>query len=81
MANKGPRFRVKKDNGGDYYWMFYAANGEEIARSSESYNTKRDCLHSIALIKSEGPAAPVFDWTVATDSQGNYPSIPAAQVV
>jgi uncharacterized protein YegP (UPF0339 family) len=81
MSNQTPRFRVKKDNSGGYYWMFYAANGEEIARSSESYAAKRNCLHSIALVKSGGPTASVFDWTVPTDAQGNHPAVPASQIV
>lgn len=81
MANQTPRIRVKKDSAGGYYWIFYGANGEEIARSSESYVRKTDCLHSIALIKRDGPSAPVYDWTVGTDAEGNYPAIPASQVV
>jgi uncharacterized protein YegP (UPF0339 family) len=81
MASTSPRFRVKKDNSGFYYWIFYGANGEAIARSSESYVAKRDCLHSIALVKRDSPGAPVYDWTVPADANGNYSAIPEAHVV
>lgn len=81
MATTDPRFRIKKDNSGYYYWIFYSDNSKAIARSSESYVAKRDCLHSIALVKSDGPAAPVFDWTVPADAHGNYSALSEAQVV
>ena len=80
MANSTPRFRIKEDSSGGFYWIFYAANNEEIARSSESYVRKSNCVHSIALIKGNAPGAPVFDWTVNTDANGNYPAIPATQI-
>lgn len=81
MANQTSRFRVKRDAGGGFYWVFYGANNEEIARSSESYVRKADCVHGIALVKRDGPGAPVFDWTVGTDKDGNYPAIPPDQIV
>jgi uncharacterized protein YegP (UPF0339 family) len=53
MANVAyPCYKEKKDNFGDWYWIYYARNGEEIARSSESYRRGSDCAHSIELIKN-----------------------------
>lgn len=46
-----PCYWEKKDNGGYWYWIYYSSNGEAIARSSESYVAKRDCNHSIKLLK------------------------------
>lgn len=46
-----PCYWEKKDNKGQWYWIYYAKNGEEIARSSESYVAKSDCEHSVALLK------------------------------
>ena len=46
-----PCYREKKDNSGQWYWIYYASNGEEIARSSESYVKHSDCTHSIDLVK------------------------------
>ncbi|MER8896681.1 DUF1508 domain-containing protein [Mesorhizobium sp. M0676] len=46
-----PCYWQKKDKSGDWYWIYYAKNGEEIARSSESYVNRSDCTHSISLVK------------------------------
>lgn len=46
-----PCYWEKKDNGGFWYWIYYAKNGKAIARSSESYVKRSDCSHSIDLVK------------------------------
>ncbi|MHB9403322.1 YegP family protein [Mesorhizobium sp. RSR380A] len=46
-----PCYWQKEDKSGDWYWIYYAKNGEEIARSSESYVNRSDCTHSISLVK------------------------------
>ncbi|KAA0020734.1 DUF1508 domain-containing protein [Salinicola corii] len=46
-----PCYKQQKDNRGEWYWVYYARNGEAIARSSESYKAKTDCEHSIDLVK------------------------------
>ncbi len=46
-----PCYWEKKDNSGNWYWIYYASNGKAIARSSESYVNKVDCDHSIKLLK------------------------------
>ncbi|MBN9372475.1 MULTISPECIES: DUF1508 domain-containing protein [unclassified Hydrogenophaga] len=47
-----PCYWQKKDNSGQWYWIYYAKNGEEIARSSESYVRRDDCYHSIKLMQA-----------------------------
>ena len=47
-----PCYWEKKDKSGGWYWIYYAANGEPIARSSESYVDRSDCTHSIGLLKA-----------------------------
>jgi uncharacterized protein YegP (UPF0339 family) len=47
-----PCYWEKRDNSGHWYWIYHAKNGEEIARSSESYVHRSDCTHSIELIKN-----------------------------
>ena len=47
-----PCYIERKDNRGEWYWIYYARNGEAIARSSESYINRRDCEHSIDLVKA-----------------------------
>ena len=55
-----PCYVQRKDAKGEWYWVYYARNGEAIAKSSESYVKKSDCAHSIELVKNSG-ADPVFD--------------------
>jgi uncharacterized protein YegP (UPF0339 family) len=54
-----PCYWQKKDQSGHWYWIYYAKNGEEIARSSESYVNRSDCEHSINLVKKSS-GDPVF---------------------
>jgi uncharacterized protein YegP (UPF0339 family) len=54
-----PCYWQKKDQKGQWYWIYYAANREEIARSSESYVKRSDCMHSITLMQTSG-SAPIF---------------------
>ncbi|WP_232631198.1 YegP family protein [Methylobacterium sp. Leaf118] len=49
-----PCYKQQKDNKDQWYWVYYAKNGEKIARSSESYVSRSDCEHSIKLIKVSG---------------------------
>lgn len=47
-----PCYWQKKDSQGQWYWIYYAANRKAIARSSESYHNRSDCVHSINLVKA-----------------------------
>ncbi|WP_353507361.1 YegP family protein [Gimibacter soli] len=47
-----PCYKQRKDASGQWYWIYYAKNKEEIARSSESYHNRSDCTHSINLVKN-----------------------------
>lgn len=46
-----PCYWLKKDASGFWYWIYYAVNGEEIARSSESYVAYADCRHGVTLMQ------------------------------
>lgn len=59
MAVTYPCYWEKKDNKGQWYWIYYAKNGEAIARSSESYINRSDCGHSIDLVQNSS-SDPVF---------------------
>lgn len=52
MAVTYPCYWERKDNSGHWYWIYYATNGEAIARSSESYVNRGDCEYSISLVKN-----------------------------
>ena len=54
-----PCYWQKKNQKGQWYWIYYARNGEAISRSSESYVNRTDCAHSIDLMKNSS-ASPVF---------------------
>lgn len=46
-----PYFRLYKDHGGQWRWTCYAANGEQLAVSSEGYKRKRDAARGIVLVQ------------------------------
>lgn len=54
-----PCYWQKKDNGGYWYWFYYASYTKAIARSSESYVRRADCTPSIDLMKGSSND-PVF---------------------
>ena len=54
------KFCIYKDNQGLWRWFLAASNNKTIAVSSESYNNKQDCFHSINLVKS-AYNAPVYE--------------------
>jgi uncharacterized protein YegP (UPF0339 family) len=54
-----PCYWERKDNGGYWYWIYYASNGQTIARSSESYVRRDDCTHSINLVQGSA-SHPIF---------------------
>jgi uncharacterized protein YegP (UPF0339 family) len=59
----GVDFDIRKSVNNQYYWRFNAANGEEIARSSETYTTKRGCMHSIKIVRQYAAIVTVYDLT------------------
>ena len=56
-------FEMKKDAKDEWYWTFQAENGLTIAKSSESYKNRIDCLNSIRIVKEKSPSASVYDMT------------------
>lgn len=47
-------FDMKKDSKSEWYWVLNAANGEPLARSTDGYKNRQDCLHCIALVRELG---------------------------
>ncbi|MDX6403864.1 MAG: uncharacterized protein QOH70_1319 [Blastocatellia bacterium] len=58
-------FDVRKSVNAQWYWRFNAANGEEIARSSETYSSRRACLESIQIVRTNAQTVTVWDLTEA----------------
>ncbi len=51
-----PCYWQKKDNNGQWYWIYYASNAKAISRSSESYVNRSDCENSISIMKNSSSA-------------------------
>lgn len=47
-----PSYWMYKDSRGEWRWTYEAVNGKTIAVSSEGYNRRVDCEHSIDIMKS-----------------------------
>lgn len=60
MAGK---FELYKDKSGEFRFRLKAGNGEVIATSSESYQTKASALNGIDSIKRNAAEANVDDQT------------------
>ena len=54
-----PCYWQKKDNNKQWYWIYYASNGEAIARSSESYVNRSDCTRGVQIMQSSSNS-PIF---------------------
>lgn len=46
--------RKNKDGKNQWSWRFRSSNGKIIARSSESYSSKKACVTSIELVMAAG---------------------------
>lgn len=55
-------YKIKKDNGGFYYWILKSdENHKTVAKSSESYDSKEGVKASIAWTRSNAKAAGLID--------------------
>lgn len=62
MAYEIAHYQLNKDEGEQWYWIFKAKNSKTIAKSSESYHNRLDCIASIHLIKQSN-TSPIWDMT------------------
>jgi uncharacterized protein YegP (UPF0339 family) len=53
------QFEVYQDNAGKYRFRTIASNGQNVASSSQGYQSKADCQHAIDVLKKEAKAAKV----------------------
>lgn len=54
------KFKVYKDNRGEYRWSLVSdKNGETIAVSSEGYTSKENAMHSVDWVKANANPAQV----------------------
>jgi uncharacterized protein YegP (UPF0339 family) len=69
-------FDVKKDAKGEWYWILNAANGEPLARSTDGYKNRQDCLHCIKLVHDLSRTPEVWDLSVS----GKATRVPASDI-
>jgi uncharacterized protein YegP (UPF0339 family) len=67
----GVLYRSGKD--GDWYFRIMAANGEEIARSSEGYANRTDALSTLELLLGDSVNIETEDETAKTDVEAPIP--------
>ncbi|QRN82976.1 DUF1508 domain-containing protein [Chloroflexota bacterium] len=54
------KFEIRRASNNQYYWVFVAANGEDIC-NSETYTAKQSAINSITLVKEKAKTAPIID--------------------
>ena len=69
-------FDIKKDSKGEWYWILNAANGEKLARSTDGYKNRQDCLHCIKLVRDLVGSAPVWD----LEATGGPKKVPESEI-
>ncbi len=75
------KFMLYTDKNNDFRWKFAASNDKVVARSSEGFRSKDDCIKSLELLQKEITGATV-DPTVQTQPTkgfvqgGNVPAAP-----
>ncbi len=47
-----PCFWQKTDESGRWYWIYYAPDGNAVARSSETYVNRSDCTDAVEIVKN-----------------------------
>lgn len=55
------KFKVFKDQRGEYCWQLIAKNKKVIADSGESYKRKSACLKAIEKVKNQAAYAEVVE--------------------
>jgi uncharacterized protein YegP (UPF0339 family) len=56
-----PKFEVYPDSSSQYRWRLKADNGEIMADSGESYESRSGCKEAVGRVKLHAPSALVED--------------------
>jgi uncharacterized protein YegP (UPF0339 family) len=57
------KFKIYKDEKGEYRWTLYAVNNKKLADSAEGYKQKKDCLNGMTKVMSTTSETPIKDVT------------------
>lgn len=64
------QLEIARDEDLQWVWRFIAANGRELARSSETYRRRRDCERSSQIVLRLDQTQVLTDGVVLTGERG-----------
>lgn len=64
------KFTLYTDKNNDFRWKFLASNDQVVARSSEAFRSKDDCVKSLELLKKDIGGSTVDPVVQAAQSKG-----------
>jgi len=64
------KFTLYTDKNNDFRWKFLASNDQVVARSSEAFRNKDDCVKSLELLKKDIGGSTVDAVVQASQSKG-----------
>jgi|tagenome__1003787_1003787.scaffolds.fasta_scaffold20760504_2 uncharacterized protein YegP (UPF0339 family) len=66
---KFPCYVLRPDNCGEWRWVYYARNGEEIAVSSEGYTRLENCQRGVEIMR-QSASAEIYTQRPPQEDQG-----------
>lgn len=83
------KFTVYVDRQNEFRWKFAANDGAVVAKSSQGYRAKDDCVSALGLLQKEiagatvdhevrSPASPAAAATAPASAPGQKPVVPAS---
>lgn len=66
------KFTLYTDKNNDFRWKLVASNDSVVARSSEGFRSKDDCIKSLELARKEISGATVDPTVQAAPSKGSF---------
>ena len=72
-----PKFTVYTDKHEAFRWRFTASDDRVIAKSSEGYRNREECLRSLALLQKDAPGASVKHRVRKGSQKSAAPGAPA----
>ena len=70
------KFTLYTDKNNDFRWKFLASNDQVVARSSEAFRNKDDCVKSLELLKKDIGGSTVDPEVQASQSKGMPQRVP-----
>jgi uncharacterized protein YegP (UPF0339 family) len=71
------KFTLYTDKNNDFRWKFLASNDQVVARSSEAFRNRDDCVRSLELLKKDIGGSTVDPEVQVSQSKGMPPRVSA----